>query len=69
MKVISYLCKIFRKPTCGNKAEGRGIFTVASRRASGYAAWAPGGPQPLLPWEPNACYSPAVPDLLKIPSP
>lgn len=27
------------------------IFTVASPRASGYAAQAPGGSQHLLPWE------------------
>lgn len=43
------------------QGERRGIFTVASPRASGYAAWAPHGPHHLLPWEPNACYSPAVP--------
>lgn len=43
------------------QGERRGIFTVASPRASGYVAWAANGPHHLLPWEPNACYSPAIP--------
>lgn len=59
MKVISYLCWIFKKPTCSDKGKERGTFTAASLRHQGTLPRLL-KPQHLLPRVPSSCYSPAL---------
>lgn len=52
VKVISYLCRIFRKPTCNEKGQGRRHLhlTVFSRACPGRAIYEPCRPLHLLLW-------------------
>lgn len=56
VKVISYLCWIFRKPTCRE----RGIFIAASPGRQGTPPRLLEGPSICCPGVPSSCYSPAV---------
>lgn len=60
MKVISYLCWIFRKPTCSDKGKERGIFVAASPGRQGTLPRLLEGPSICCPGVPSSCSSPAV---------